>query len=85
MVGVVGQRRLEVEPGEELRVALGDLAPRLEDPVEPLELADSECGRDVVEAVVEAEPAVLEPARGLEPALVAERDELLVLLGARRS
>ena len=83
MVGVVRQRKLDVEAGEQLGVALGDLAASLEDAVEPLELADSERGRDVVEPVVEAEPAMLEPAAAVEAALVAERDEQLVLLGRR--
>ena len=81
MVGVVRQRQLDVEAGEQLGVARGDLAPRVEDAVELLELPDPERRRDVVEPVVEAEPAVLEPARRLEPALVAQRDEQLVLLG----
>ena len=79
MVVVVGERRLDVDAGEELGVARRDLAPPGEDPVELLELADPERGREVVEAVVVAEPAVLEPARRLEAALVAERHEQLVL------
>ena len=81
VVGVVRQRELDVEAGEQLGVAIGDLAAGLEDAVEPLELPDSERRRDVVEPVVEAEPAVLEPAAAVEPALVAKRDEQLVLLG----
>ena len=85
MVGVVGERHLEVEPGEELRVPRRDLATRGEDAVELLELADAERRREVVEAIVETEPAVLQPARGLEPTLVAQRDEQLVLLRRRRS
>ena len=85
MVCVIGERRLDVDACEQLRVALGDLARAREDPVEPLELPDAERGGDVVEPVVEAEPAVLEPARRLEPSLVAQRDDQLVLLGASQS
>src|SRR5262249_57659623 len=81
VVGVVGERKLEVEPREELRVARRDLASAGEDAVELLELSDAERRRDVVEPVVEAEAPVLEPARRLEAALVAQRDEQLVLLG----
>ena len=80
MVVVVGQRQLDIHIREQLRVALGDRPPRLEDPVELLELADPERRRDVVEAIVVTEPPVLEPARRLEPPLVAQRDEQLVLL-----
>ena len=85
MVGVVGERQLDVDVGEQLRVRRRDLATRREDPVELLELADPERRRDVVEPVVEAEPPVLQPARRLEPALVAQRDEQLVLRSACRS
>ena len=66
MVRVVGERRLEVDVAQQLVVALGDCAPRLEDAVELLELPDPERGRDVVEAVVVTEPPVLQPARRLE-------------------
>ena len=86
VVGVVRERRLDVDAGEQLVVdALRRARARLEDPVELLELADAECRREVVEAVVVTEAAVLQPARSLEPALVAQRDEQLVLvLVARR-
>ena len=85
VVGVVGERRLDVDVREQLAVARRDLAARREDPVELLELADPERGREVVEAVVVAEAPVLEPARRLEAALVAQRDEQLVLRPRRRS
>src|SRR5437588_347569 len=63
----------------EARPERGDFAPAGEDLLELLQLANPKRGGDVVQAVVEAEAAVLEPARGLEPSLVAERDEQLVL------
>ena len=85
MIVVVGERRLDVDPGEQLVVARRDAATRREDAVELLELPDPERGREVVEAVVVAEPPVLQPARRLEAALVAQRDEQLVLVGRRRS
>ena len=52
VVVVVGERRLDVDAGEQLVVARGDPAPRRQDPVELLELADAERSRDVVEPVV---------------------------------
>ena len=79
MVGVVRERRLDVDVGEQLAVDGCDRAAGGEDPVELLELPDAERGREVVEAVVVTEASVLEPARRLEPALVAQRDEQLVL------
>src|SRR5581483_3441558 len=51
-----------------------------EDLVEPLDLADPERGRDVAQAVVEAEAHMLEPAPGLGPALVSERAHQVPLL-----
>src|SRR5207247_9310904 len=53
---------------------------RGEDPVGLLQLSDPERRGDVVEAVVVAEASVHEPRAGLEPPLVAQRDEQLVLL-----
>ena len=79
VVGVVRERRLDVDVGEQLVVDAGDGAARREDPVELLELADAERRRQVVEAVVVTEASVLQPARRLEPSLVAQRDEQLVL------
>ena len=79
VVGVVRKRCLDVDVGEQLVVDRGDTTPRGEDPVELLELADAERRREVVEPVVVTKPSVLQPARGLEPALVPQRDEQLVL------
>ena len=86
VVGVVGERDLEpVDAGEQLAVAgRGGLA-HGEDPVELLELADPERGADVVDAVVEAEPRVVEPAAAVGAALVAQADELTPGLLGRAS
>ena len=81
MVGVVGQRQLDADIRQQLRVHGRDRAARLEDPVELLDLTDPERGREVVEAVVVTEAPVLEPRRRLEPPLVPQRDEQLVLVG----
>src|SRR5205807_6251487 len=55
----------------------------LEDRVQLLELPDPDRRGDLVEAVVVAEPRVLEPAAAVRPALVGERLEEapLVLVG----
>src|SRR5581483_12238910 len=53
--------------------------------VELLELSDADRGADVVEAVVESEPHVLEPPAIVAAALVAQRAEQApLLLGVRR-
>ena len=63
MVGVVRQRWLDaVEVREQLLVALGRRGPEPENLVEPLELRDADRRGDVGEAVVVAEPRVLEPS-----------------------
>jgi hypothetical protein len=72
VIRVVGKRRLDVDNRQELAVAVRDLPAPREDPVELLELADAERRREIVEAVVEPQAAVLEPARRLEPPLVAQ-------------
>ena len=80
VVVVVGERRLDVDARAATSAyRVGDLGARREDLVEPLDLADAERGGDVVEAVVVAEPAVQEPRARLEPPLVPQRDEQLVL------
>ena len=56
-----------------------------EDPVELLELADPERGAHVVDAVVEAEARVVEPAAAVGAALVAQADELMPGLLGRAS
>src|SRR6266511_3286140 len=79
MVVVVRERRLHLEALEQLRVAVRDLCASGEDPVELLELPDPERGGHVVEAVVVTEAPVQEPRARLEPSLVAQRREQLVL------
>ncbi len=57
MIGVVGERQLDaLDPAEHLPVARGHLGAQLEDPVELLDLREPERRRDVVEAIVVAEP-----------------------------
>ena len=63
-------------PASSSRVARRDRrSARVEDPVELLELADADRRADVVDAVVEAEPRVLEPAAAVRAPLVAQRLE----------
>ncbi len=64
VVVVVGERRLDVDVARAARRSARRPRRRaVEDAVELLELPDPERRRDVVEAVVVAEPSVLEPAR----------------------
>ena len=84
VIGVVGKRCLDVDISQQLAVDGCNGTARSEDPVELLELADAERRRDIVEAVVVTKASVLQPARRLEPALVPERDEQLVLLRRAR-
>src|SRR6266511_3175779 len=76
---VVCERRLHLEALEQPRVAGRDLCASGEDPVELLELTDPERRGHVVEAVVVTEAPVQEPRARLEPSLVAQRREQLVL------
>src|SRR6202022_2006910 len=64
-----------VNAGEELAVARRRRAPRLQDRVQLLELAEADCRGHVVEAVVVAKPRMLEPATAVGAALVGERLE----------
>ena len=86
VVGVVGERQLEpVDVREQLAVAGRRGPAQRQDRVELLELADPERRADVVDAVVEAEPCMVEPATAVGATLVAEADELPPrLLGVRR-
>jgi hypothetical protein len=84
VVVVVGDRRLDVDALEQRRVQVRDVGAGSEDLVELLDLADPQRRRDVVVAIVVAEPAVLEPRARLEPPLVPQRDEA-ARLRARRS
>jgi len=62
MVGVVGARQAEaVDAPEQLRVACRHLAAPGEDPLQLLELPDPDGRTNVVDAVVEPEPGVIEP------------------------
>ena len=70
---VVRERRLDtVDPGQELRVPRRDSVPALQDLVELVELRDPDRRADVVEAVVVAEPRVLQPSAVVGAALVPE-------------
>ena len=74
-----------VDVGQQLRVARGDLGAAGQDPVELLELADPDRGPDVVDAVVEPEPRVVEPAAAVGATLVAQAlEQLPRLLRPRR-
>ena len=73
---VVGARQLEaVDVLEQPPVARRRVAPPRQDRVELLQLADADRGPDVVDAVVEPEPCVLEPAAAVRAALVAKACE----------
>ncbi len=81
VVGVVGERHLDaVDVAQELAVPRRDLAPQAQDLVELLELPDPERRAHIVEAVVEAEPHVLEPAAVVAATLVAQRPQQPPLL-----
>ena len=54
MVGVVRDGRLDADVREQLVVALRDLGPRAQQPVELLDLAEPERAREVVEALARA-------------------------------
>ena len=87
VVRIVGERSLDpVQLLEHRSVTRRRGGPQLQDPVELLELGDSDRGLDVRPAVVEAEPHVVEPgALAVGAALVPEADEQLpLLLGMRR-
>ena len=73
MVGVVSERWLDAVDARRAapRSAQRPPAREREDRVELLELGDADRGGDVVEAVVVAEPRVLEPAARVGAALVA--------------
>jgi hypothetical protein len=73
VIDVVGARQLQARNvDQQRRVPGGDRGSRLENGVELLELSEPDRGADVVDAVVEAEPRVLEPAAGVGAALVAQ-------------
>ena len=77
MVVVVGERQLEpVHVREQLCVARRGRLAQGENRVELLELTDSEGGADIVDAVVEPEPRVVEPAAAVGAALVAQAHKL---------
>ena len=82
---MVGARQHEAapvdEPRERLAVPVRHAGARGEQVVEPLELREPERARDVGEAVVEAEPVVVEPAHVGRAALVALGVDPLLLLG----
>ena len=81
MIGVVGERDLDtVDVAQELAVPLGNLAPQPQDLVELLELRDPDRRADVVQAVVEPEPHVVEPAAFVAAALIAQRAQREPLL-----
>ena len=67
-----GRRRDALDVAEQRVVARGDRGARGEDLVEPLDLADADRRRHVVEPVVEAQPVVLEPVAGVGAPLVGE-------------
>ena len=69
VVVVVGQGRLDaLERFEQLRVARGSVRAKGKDLVEALELRETESGREVVEAVVVAQVAVVsQPPSSVRP------------------
>src|SRR5439155_20015413 len=81
VIVVVRVQKLDaVDVAQQLPVAGGDACAQLQNLIELLELPDPERGTYVVEAVVEAEPHVLEPAARIAAALVPQRAEQPPLL-----
>src|SRR5215216_6999949 len=69
-----------VDTNEELRVASGRRGAKREDLVELLQLREPDGGLEIREAVVEADPHVVEPPALVGAALVAQRAEQLRLV-----
>ena len=66
MVGVVGRRRLDASHAlEQLAVTVRRSCAELEDPVELLQLGQTDRGLHVRPAVVESQPHVVEPGASL--------------------
>ncbi len=84
MIDIVGQRSLHpFEALKQIRVACRHDATERQKGVKPLQLGDSERGREIVETVVVAEPNVLEPAAGVRATLVGEALEQAPILFRR--
>src|SRR5262245_178307 len=81
VIRVVCERRLDpVNIREQLRIPRRRGAPQLQHPIQLLQLGDPDCRLEVSDPVVEPEADVVEPARGVRAALVAEDHDLLALL-----
>ena len=72
-------------PASASRVGGGDARPRGEHPLEPLELGEPERAGELREAVVEAEPVVVEPVHVGRAALVSLAVDALLERRRRRA